>query len=260
MTRVSDYPPGHITDLPRRTRSIPGWRLFQAIILSASLSGLAAANENGFVQIFNGKDLTDWDGMPGAWGVRNGAIHTVGAKMGKNWLIWRGGEVEDFELRLSFKFTSGNSGVQVRSVDRGNWQVHGYQVEIAAIHLMGLWHESLWSDQERRSLATAGHNVRIAADGSRQVEVFGDPVKLQANVKADDWNELIVIGQGKRLIQLINGVVLAELVDEDQTRSRRSGVIALQDHGNGCNVQYKDIRLKAAFREQVKRPEQSGSR
>lgn len=211
---------------------------------AASTARSAADAEAGFVRIFNGRDLTGWDGMPGAWTVQDGAIQTQGAKLGKNWLIWRGGDVGDFELRLRFRFTKGNSGVQVRSRDLGGWQVHGYQVEVAAKNLMGLWHESLWKEQERRSLATAGQRVHIAADGTRKVEELADPAAVQAAVKADDWNLLVVIGRGTRLIQIINGVVLAELSDEDRTRSRRTGVIALQDHGNGCVVAYRDIRLK----------------
>ena len=39
---------------------------------------------------------------------------------------------EDFELRLKFRFTAGNSGVQVRSYEVAPYQVRGYQVEVAA--------------------------------------------------------------------------------------------------------------------------------
>jgi len=219
-------------------------RTILLLILPFLTPGFASSTEEGFVQIFNGTDLAGWDGMPGAWSVRDGAIESLGAKLGKNWLIWRGAEVKEFELRLRFRFIRGNSGVQVRSHDLGNWQVHGYQVEIAAREKMGLWHESLWREKERTTLATAGQKVHIAPDGSRTVAVFADPAKLQAAVKINDWNKLIVIGEGNRLVQIINGVVLAELIDEDRTRSKRSGVIALQDHGNGCLVQYRDIRLK----------------
>jgi len=211
---------------------------------AAPAASIGSGAEVGFVRIFNGRDLEGWDGMPGGWHVKDGAIHTQGGKLGKNWLIWRGGEVGDFELRLRFRFSKGNSGVQVRSRDLGGWQIHGYQVEVAAKNLMGLWHESLWKEQERRSLATAGQRVHIATDGTRKVEVFADPESVQAAVKDDDWNDLVVIGRGTRLVQIINGVLLAELSDEDRTRSRRTGFIALQDHGNGCVVAYRDIRLK----------------
>ena len=81
--------------------------------------------EPGFKSIFNGKDLTGWEGEAKAWVVRDGAIQSTGGQTKKNWLIWRGGELRDFELRLSFKFTKGNSGVQVRSKEIDKWQVRG---------------------------------------------------------------------------------------------------------------------------------------
>jgi len=198
--------------------------------------------EEGFVRIFNGKDLAGWDSMPNSWRIKDGAIISGGTK--KNWLVWRGGEVRDFELRLSFRYTRGNSGVQVRSEDKGDWQVHGYQVEVAAKSAMGLWHESLWSEQERRFLATAGQKVWIDADGTRRVEQFRDAATVQSAFRENEWNELTVIGTGPKLVQIINGVVFSELVDEDGKRSRRSGVVALQDHGGGCVAEFKDIRLK----------------
>src|SRR5688500_2114598 len=98
-----------------------GCRLLMVVLW---LPSTARANEVGFVSLFNGKDLTGWDGMPNSWHVKDGAIRSGGTT--KNWLIWRGGEVADFELRLRFRYTKGNSGVQVRSEDKGNWQVHGY--------------------------------------------------------------------------------------------------------------------------------------
>ena len=111
---------------------------------------------------------------------------------------------------------------------------------------MGLWHESLWTEQERRFLATAGQRVQIAPDGTRQVEKIGDPASIQSPYKENDWNELTVIGAGPRLLQFINGVLFSELIDQDRARSRLSGVIALQDHGRNCEAEFKDIRLKRA--------------
>ena len=91
--------------------------------------------------IFNGKDLTGWDGDPKTWHVKDGAICCSG-KAGNTWLIWRGGKLENFELRLQFRHLSGNSGVQVRSIEDKKWSVVGYQAEIAAQANMGLWHHS----------------------------------------------------------------------------------------------------------------------
>ncbi len=55
---------------------------------------------------------------------------------------------------------------------------------------------------------------------------------------------MTVIARGPRLIQKINGVVLADLTDEQTVFSSRSGVIAFQDHGKGTVVEFKDIRIR----------------
>jgi len=62
----------------------------------------------------------------------------------------------DFELRLSFRYHSGNSGVQVRTIDFEPFQSRGYQVEVAPQAKMGLWHHSQASGKYRSKLALAG--------------------------------------------------------------------------------------------------------
>ena len=174
----------------------------------------------------------------------DGAIQSTGGQTKKNWLIWRGGELRDFELRLSFKFTKGNSGVQVRSKEIEKWQVRGYQVEIADATKMGLWHHSLSPEKYRSHLATAGQRVHIGADGKKKIEQLAEPAKVQSVCRDNDWNELVVRAVGSRLVQKINGVVFAELVDEDAKHAARSGLLALQDHGKGCIAAFKDISIK----------------
>ena len=49
---------------------------------------------------------------------------------------------------------------------------------------------------------------------------------------------------GSRLVQKINGVVFAELIDEEAKYASQSGLLALQDHGKGCVAAFKDIRIK----------------
>ncbi|MFV1964622.1 MAG: DUF1080 domain-containing protein [Pirellulaceae bacterium] len=208
-----------------------------------------AANESdltqrGFVRLFNGTDLDGWEGQPGAWEVQDGAIYCTGKQPSRNWLIWRGGELEDFELRLKFLFIKGNSGVQVRSKEIEPFMVRGYQVEVAPQDKMGLWHHSISPSKHRSHLATAGQKVQIAPNGDRTVEQFASPEEVQAAFREDDWNELIVVGKGARLIQKINGIIFADLIDEETTYSLRSGLLAFQDHGKGTIVAFKDIWLK----------------
>ena len=80
-------------------------RIPAAFGLFAALFSLGAAAEPhaepGFESIFNGKDLSGWAGDKKAWAVVDGAIQCTGGNTKKNWLIWKGGELRDFELRLS---------------------------------------------------------------------------------------------------------------------------------------------------------------
>jgi hypothetical protein len=144
---------------------------------SARLNFGTYPGEPGFIKLFNGKDLTGWDGQPGSWTVEDGVIQCTGKGKARNWLIWRGFGAADFELRLDFRYRKGNSGVQVRSSDLGDWQVRGYQVEVSPPEGMGLWHHSLMSpdieiQNTRKHLATAGQRVTIAEDGKKVVDQF----------------------------------------------------------------------------------------
>ncbi|MDF1811107.1 MAG: DUF1080 domain-containing protein [Verrucomicrobiales bacterium] len=207
------------------------------------------ASEEGFTPIFNGKDLSDWDGKPGCWEVRDGEIWCTGVAKEKNWLIWRKDQPADFVLRLDFRWDKGNSGVQVRSDDLGEWQIFGYQVEVASQEKMGLWHHSLLEKdhpkkKERHLMATAGQETTLAADGSKAVEQLHDPKATQANFKEHAWNTMEIIAQGPKLTQKINGTTYATVIDNDSEMSRKKGFIALQDHGKGCIVAFRDLRLK----------------
>ncbi len=217
---------------------------FCGLLLAFLAPAAGAQEESGFVSLFNGKDLEGWEGDSGAWAVREGEIRCLGGEAKKNWLIWRGGEPADFELRLRFRYEKGNSGVQVRSKEIAKWQVRGYQVEVAPREQMGLWHHSLAPAKGRSHLALAGQKVRIAPDGTKTVEQVANAKEVQAACRPDGWNDLAVTARGPRLVQIVNGVIFSDLTDEDAEHSARAGLIALQDHGKGTVVAFKDIRLK----------------
>src|SRR5262245_2190639 len=70
--------------------------------------------------LFNGRDLSGWDGDLRLWSVKDGVIHgettEANPAMGNTFIIWKGGTVKDFELRLSFRCNAANnSGIQYRS-------------------------------------------------------------------------------------------------------------------------------------------------
>ena len=93
------------------------------------------ADAHGFVSLFNGKDLTGWEGDTRLWSVRDGAITGQTTKenqtRGNTFLIWKGGQASDFELYATCRITGGNSGIQYRSIvtDPKKWVCHGYQAD-----------------------------------------------------------------------------------------------------------------------------------
>src|SRR5205823_2377321 len=62
---------------------------------------LPKPDADGFITIFNGKDLTYWEGLPDYWTVKDGAIsgYETKDKSKQTFLIFTGSKVSDFELR-----------------------------------------------------------------------------------------------------------------------------------------------------------------
>lgn len=228
--------------------------LAAASALALALPALGAeADEEGFVPVFNGKDLTGWDGDPKLWSVKDGAIRGEQEKRpGNTFCIWRGGMLEDFELRITFRVGDGNSGIQYRSVDCGKWVVSGYQAEVCNSPAVGF----LYGERGRGSLALVGQKVVIAEDGKK--EVVGELPDAKANYKnykPKDWNHYRIVCRGNHIQQFLNGVQTIDLVDHqlddpaaekpDLKKGRLKGILALQLHGGGPMwVEFKDIKLK----------------
>jgi hypothetical protein len=198
------------------------------------------------IELFNGRDLSGWDGDPKFWSVRDGVItgETTAANPAKNntFLIWRGGEVADFELRLKYRIRGGNSGIQYRSKDLGNWVSGGYQADIeAGTNYTGI----LYEERGRGILALRGEKVTIGADGKKQVVgSIGTAADIQAAIKTEDWNDYVVKAQGNHLVHTVNGKVTVDVTDEQETKAAKTGILALQVHvGPPMTVEFKDIRL-----------------
>jgi type 1 glutamine amidotransferase len=207
----------------------------------------AADDEAGFKPIFNGKDLDGWDGNPKFWSVQEGAITgrttAENPTQGNTFILWRQGELDDFELRLQYKIVGGNSGIQYRSADMGDWVVGGYQGDFEA----GDGYSGILYDERGRGiLAKRGEKTAIAEDGKPQVTgSLGDAAELQKAIKKEDWNDYTIIAQGNHLQHFINGKQTVDVVDNDPKNREMSGILALQLHaGPPMTVQFRNIRLK----------------
>lgn len=221
--------------------------LFALCVLT--LSALTASADDGWVSIFDGKTLENWDGNPKFWSVKDGAITgqttAENPTKGNTFIIWKGGTPGDFELRCKYKIVGGNSGIQYRSfvVDQENWVVGGYQADFeAGDRYSGI----LYGERFRGILADRGQKTVIGDDHKPTVaEQFGDSAEIQKSIRKEDWNDYHIVAKGFHFVHKINGVKTAECTDEDKEQRRKDGVIALQLHaGPPMIVQFKDIQIK----------------
>ena len=221
---------------------------FSFAMLGLSATARAADDEPGYKPLFNGSDLAGWDGNPKFWSVKDGTITgqttAENPTQGNTFLIWRDGTLDDFELRLSFKIVGGNSGIQYRSrvIDPKNWVVGGYQADFeAGTTYSGI----LYEERGRGILAQRGQKTVVKGDKPEVIGSVGKSEEIQAAIKKEDWNEYVVIAQGNHLIHRINGLVSADVTDENAEKRAASGVLALQLHaGPPMTVQFKNVRIK----------------
>lgn len=204
--------------------------------------------EEGFTSMFNGKDLSNWEGMTGFWKVKKGAI--VGETKRKSeqtmFLYWKGGEPADFEMRCRLRISGkeANSGIQIRSQKRPNWDALGYQADF---DVSGYCVGNLYVYQ-REPLATfaqRGDSVQIDPTGKRAVNNFADPAKLLDAYKKGDWNDYWIVAKGRYVSVWLNGVLMCKVEDYEQKYFLPKGIIALQLHsGEPMRVEFKDLRIR----------------
>jgi len=218
------------------------------LLSSTSFTSHALAEEAEFESLFDGQYLNGWDGDPDFWSVEDGAItgQTTPDKLAKKntFLIWKGGEPSDFELRFQFRIEGGNSGVQYRSKEVDQWTLSGYQADFDDANQ---WTGSLYEERGRGILATRGNKVKVTSEGKKESggETTAEETIL-ASMKPDNgWNQYRIVARGNHLQHFVNGNLTIDVVDEHEARRSMAGVIGLQVHkGPPMKVQFKDIKLK----------------
>ena len=201
-------------------------RLSCVAVVLAAFAGEAFADHH-FVPLFDGKSLSGWKGKKELWSVRDGAI--VGSSMpdgirGNTFLVSEK-EYENYVLRLKFKFTSGNSGIQIRSEQVGkaeDFVIKGYQADIGSG-----FHGSLY-DERRRGMLAKSNLDWILSNGF---------------LRLGKWNSYEISCIGNRVELKLNNLVTVRHTEKDDNIPRK-GVIALQLHaGPGMEISFKDIAI-----------------
>jgi len=191
-------------------------------------------SDNGWVDLFNGKNLKGWEQLNGnaEYKVENGEIVGVSTLHSPNSFLATKKKYGNFILEYEMKMDRGlNSGVQIRSESNkeyNNGRVHGYQVEC--------------DDSERRW--TAGIYDEARRGWLYPLEYNPASKKLYKN---GEWNKFRVEAVGNKIRTWLNGKPVANLVD-DMTPE---GFIALQVHGignkkeeAGKSIRWRNIRIK----------------
>lgn len=211
----------------------------------------AAAKDDGFKPLFDGKSLDGWEGDPALWSVKDGTIigqTSADAPIKHNtFLIYKKAEVGDFELRFSYRMHGGNSGVQYRSkvIDEKEHIVGGYQADADAGNTYtGIVYDEAGGAGGRGIMCERGTKTTYDKKGEKKVERVNDDAMLKGKIKNEEWNDYVVIAKGNHLLHQINGQVMSETID-DGPKALKEGVLALQLHaGPPMKVEFKDVRIR----------------
>lgn len=235
-----------------------------AILVSMSANALAAdpskvapAETQDMKVLFNGKDLTGWDGDPELWSVKDGVIHgeTTAEKkaQGNTFIIWKEGTTKDFELRLSFRCSAtNNSGIQYRSKHiadgvRNKWVVRGYQHELRNETKLPNVAGFIYDEGGKRGRICLVGEQATWENGKKNVtSSLIDAEAFSKLFKLDDWNDVVIVAKGNRIQHYMNNTLILDFTDKDPELALKEGVLALQLHaGNPMWAEFKNIRFKS---------------
>ena len=222
------------------------------------------AGPDGARDLVQPGSLAGWEGDPSLWRAEGDVLvgeSTPEKPLQKNaFLVWNGGKVADFELRLKFRLTGGddaNGGIQFRSQRLDGGDIKGYQADIDnAANYVGV----LWDEHGRGLLGP--HGVKAVHDraGQKTEERFAEADRIKAAFRKGDWNEYVITAAGEHITLALNGVTSTKVldrtftelkpdgtpVDDRQPKEQRElyGHLALQLHSGGpTKIEFKDIRL-----------------
>jgi len=230
------------------------------ILLSLVITtALSAATEPDFQSLVNGKDLSGWEGKPGYFSVKEGAIHAettpTNALKKNTFLIYTAAEFGDFEMRFDYQCVGGNSGMQYRSERLPDFVLKGYQADFENTNrFTGMFFE----ENGRMFMAYPGEYVTVkplsdeakAKDPKARASL--DKVKFATTEEAfshvkdpTSWHSMTIIARGNTFVHILDGRVMSVAVDEDAKNFRKSGLLGLQVHqGPPMTIDLKNVRIR----------------
>lgn len=212
------------------------------ICLSLTVPAVADHHE-GWVSMFNGKNLAGWTAKNGyaKYEIEDGAIKGTTAEGSPNSFLCSVKEYGDFELEFEVKVSNElNSGVQIRSQTKkgdgktvyNTGRVNGPQVEIEASGNKGAEAGYVYGEATGRGWLTP-------------------PERLvpHKHFKDGEWNKYRIVAKGPQIQTFINGQKIEDITDEEIYKTHAKGFIGLQVHGIGKNsgpfyAMWRNLRIK----------------
>ena len=233
--------------------------LLTALMVPVCVHGAEAPPEAAGMQaLFNGKDLTGWDGDPRLWSVKDGVIHgeTTDANpaKGNTFIIGKDGRTKDFELRLSFRCNAtNNSGIQYRSKHitdgkvSNQWVVRGYQHELRNENKLPNVSGFIYDEGGTRGrICLVGEEATWEKDGKKLIKSdLVDQAAFQKLFKLDEWNDVVIIAKGNHIQHYLNNTLILDFTDNNTELALSEGILALQLHaGKPMWAEFKNIRIR----------------
>lgn len=203
-----------------------------AVLLVFALSALGA--DNGFVSLFNGKDLDGWflaGGKGRGYVVENGIL-VCPADGGGNLLTNK--EYGDFVLRFEFRMEAGgNNGVGIRTPKEGDAAYVGMEIQI------------LDHDHARY----AGRLKPTQRHGSVYDLI---PAMKDALKPAGEWNREEITAKGGRIQVRLNGELITDgdlsTIQDEKVLAKHPGTKRASGHlgflGHGSRVEFRNIQMR----------------
>jgi hypothetical protein len=198
-------------------------------------------DHRGYVSLFDGVSLKGWDGNPKFWRVEDGSIvgeSTPTNPSGNSYIVYRDLVAKDFTLKFEIKVEGdGGSGLQYRSVTGRPWLANispAVEANVGPVNLAWMmtgpqadfWPSRVYTGQfysentPMRILAWRGQVVEgFGARDKTLMGTIGDRAALGQVVKMNDWNQYIVIARGGTFLHIVNGQLMAVMVDDDPSSS-----------------------------------------
>lgn len=222
-----------------------------ALVAALITAAAPAADNDGWISLFNGKDLSGWksnDEVPGVFTVENGELKVAG---GRAHLFYVGNDgnasFKNFELRLKVKTTEGgNSGVYFHTKYQATgWPDAGFECQVNSTH----------TDPKKTGSLYGVINILALKEGQAEPK-GGKHIKVPAAPSKDnEWFDYVIRVEGRHITLKVNGETTVDFTEPEgwdpakelhnmPGRKLSEGTIGIQGHDPKSVTFYKDISIK----------------